>query len=336
VLTSLSLLGTTSGGKSTIGNLISGRFLLPAGVQETTSKVIEICHDLHARNPKLSFTDAEGRTLGETQIRTHDAEIRQLIANAMSPVDSPLAHIGLRLRLRTRGPGLYQRLVKTCCSAPTVLQGMCVRDGFRIFDFPGFQHSRDERSMRILEEHFDDHGLVIYIFNAEETDNTKEDQLLTAILSLLSRRSRDSRSIIFVLNRVDAFFRDHDPARSLRLALDARQARIRRCVSATLGKTHEGTQEIIPLAAGLVFASEMLGCHRRSIALKDRLLLEYQVENSTYPLLPAHVQDLLPRSARKWTETQWLLVQKAIRKVSGLNMLAEALALQVRRFRLAR
>jgi hypothetical protein len=339
MVSSLSLVGTTSGGKSTIGNLLSGRYILPAGVQETTTSVIEICHDIHAHTPRLTFTDTKKNLRYETRFLVDDAEIRSCIEGEMSLVDSPIAHIGLRLSLRVKDPSLFRQLndllLRFVVGGPPVLEEMRVTHGFVIRDFPGFRHQQDEHRLRMIEEYFDDQGMTIYTFNAEEIDHTKEDQLLAALFALLRCRGRDWRSIIFVLNRKDAFYRDLDPAHSLRSALAARQARIKRFIAATWDQAPEPTIEIIPLAAGPVFASEMLCWHDTRLASADREFLEYQVENMAFPLLPVDLQDVLPRSPSRWTYSQWLLVYKAMRTVSGLNALVKALSAQARSLRFA-
>lgn len=338
MVSSLSLVGTTSCGKSTIGNLLCGRFILPAGVQETTTHVVDIYHDIHAHTPRLWMVDAEKNLQYETQVFVDDAEIRSCIERLMSSVDTQIPRISLRLCLILYDPGLLQQrndlLLKVSVVGPPVLQEMRVNHGFVIRDFPGFQQHQDG-PLRVIDESFDDSGLIIYTFNAEETDHTKEDQLLSVLFTLLRRRGHDWRSIIFVLNRKDAFYRDLDPGGSLRSALAARQARIKRFMDATWAQAPESaTPDIIPLAAGPVFASEMLCWHDNRLASADRLFLEYQVEKLAFPLLPMDLRERLPRSPCRWAQRQWLLVYKSMRAVSGLKALVKALTTQARRLRL--
>ena len=47
----LTLAGTTSSGKSTVFNLLAGRFLSPVGVQETTRALVDLFHDPEAAFP---------------------------------------------------------------------------------------------------------------------------------------------------------------------------------------------------------------------------------------------------------------------------------------------
>jgi hypothetical protein len=332
MVSSISLVGTTSGGKSTIGNLLSGHYLLPAGVQETTTSVIEICHDTQTRTREFLFSDAERRPLCEARFSSNDAVVRHCIQEAMARADSSPEHISVRVRLRTRASSILRRLTGRACGPP-VLHGMGIQNGFQIRDFPGFQHSGDTRSLQKLEGSFDDRGMMIYTFNAEETDDTKEDQLLGAILALLRRRRRNWRSILFVLNRIDAFRRDLDPTDSLQRALTKRQARIRRLISENWGPAQpKDSPAIVALAAGPVFAAEML-CYRHGSVCADRELFEYQVTNSAYPLLPRHIQDLLPRSPSRWTKRQWRIARGSLRATSGLDAFMTVLAAQARRLR---
>jgi len=76
-ISSISLIGTTSSGKSTIGNLLCGRYILPTGVQETTTLVIELAHNTNAdKTTILTLTDEQGVRIYNQYLQPKDAEIR--------------------------------------------------------------------------------------------------------------------------------------------------------------------------------------------------------------------------------------------------------------------
>jgi hypothetical protein len=284
---------------------LTGRYVLPAGVQETTTHVIDLIHDARARGARLQIT---GVVNGH--VHYSDAETRSLIYRAMSRSDPTDAHIVVRLRL--------------ACGSP-VLQALSVKHGFYVRDLPGLQHVQDGRCLTLMESSIGGRGLLLFAFNAEETDGTKEDYLLAWILTLLAKRRADPRSLVFLLNRADAFNRDLDPGKSLREAIAARQTRVFRIMRAAFHRAIVHPPTIIPLAAGPVFATEALFC-RPHLDPTDWPALAQSVKNFAIPLLPDLLQEALPRSVAKWTRQERAAVCAAMRDVSGLNAMIKALA----------
>ena len=328
MIRSISLIGTTSCGKSTIGNLLSGHYILPTGVQETTVSVIELFHNINYCLPTLFMNN--NNLIYKTQLKC-DEDMRGCINNAMLSSSSESGNIYIRLRISMnvfhknwRGTVGYniRKLFLKRLPLPHEL-GFFKNSIIR--DFPGFQYEQDINRIGLIRQHLDGKGIILFIFNAEETDSFKEDNLLKYLFTLLYDQGHGWESVLFVLNRKDAFYRDNNPRYTLRQALNNRQKRIRQIISDIWKQPVETDITIIPISAGLAFAAEMLCWFKNSLSKNDLNHLQNKIEKEAVILLPENIKKTLPRSAGDWNYIQWLNVSQAIYYRSGLAYLINRL-----------
>ncbi len=330
---SISLVGTTSCGKSTIGNLLCGRYILPSGVQETTTSVVEMCHDMSAyQTSTLTLVDASNIKL--PKYLQSDTDIRTYLNQNMTSTNAANTYIRLQLLMNVK-PKRWQLRVthgvhKFLLGRKPLLAELNVPEGFIIRDFPGLQYEQDINRLQLIERHLDKNGLILFIFNAEETDSVKEDKLLKTLFSLLRHQNGSWQSILFVLNRKDAFSRDNDPGKSLQNALQTRRERIKNLILETWNNIPTDSDlTIIPLSAGLVFATELLCWPTDSMTESDRQYLKGYVAKHTISLLPDEIRESLPRKVNQWSYRQWLGIYWAIYFTSGLADFVQALKVRI-------
>ncbi|MBF0233943.1 MAG: dynamin family protein [Desulfamplus sp.] len=328
MIRSISLVGTTSSGKSTIGNLLSGHYILPTGVQETTVSVIEIFNNVNYCVPTLTFIHNK-EILSETPFK-HDSDIRTCISNTMLSSESESIHMRLNVSMNvfntTWQESLWNRR-KLSLKRQPIPEELGYFKYFLIRDFPGFQHEQDINRVGLIKQHLDTKGIILFVFNAEETDSFKEDNLLQFLFNLLCEHAYGWESVFFVLNRADAFYRDNNPEHALEQALNNRQKRIKNIISDIWRNTSKSKidVEITPISAGIAFASEMLCWYRNFLSKKDFNYLQNKIENEAIILLPDNIRETLPRSASYWDSIQWEQVNQTIYYKSGLAQLINRL-----------
>jgi len=327
-LSSISLVGTTSCGKSTIGNLLSGRYILPSGVQETTTSVVEICHMLAYQTSTIKLMDASNINL--YKYGYFDTEIRTSVNQVMTSTNAVNPFTMLQLSMNVK-PEKWQQLVthnfhKFILKRQPLLAELNITEGFTVRDFPGLQYEKDTNRLHLIEKHLDKKGLIFFIFNAEETDSVKEDKLLKKLFDLLHHQKSDWQNVLFILNRKDAFYRDDNPESSLQKAIQARRARIKTLIQETWqNKLLDSKLNIIPLSAGLVFATEMLCWPNDFTTEPDRQYFKEYIAKQAICLLPDKIRKNLPRQVNRWHYWQWLKIYQAMYFNSGLNELVQTL-----------
>ncbi len=331
--TSISLIGSTSSGKSTLGNLLAGRRVFPSGVQETTTSVVDVIHQKmlnHRSNifmTKLSDKQSDG--IQTIQFES-DAEVMSNLNMLMSLYSASNIHLKIKLSMNTK-PKLGKKWLRyyfhnVYLRRKKLLDELEIRDGFFIRDFPGFQHETDNNRLTLLENYLDRDGLILFVFNAEETDDVKENKLLGRLFDVLHRQNRNWQSVIFLLNRMDAFYRDSDPDVNLTNALTARKQRIRKLIYEKWKKRITDSElTIIPVAAGLALSSELL-CWQTDFTTESECKnLKEHVVDYGLCLLPDELTNTLSRNVNKWYSKQWLQVYNAIYFSSGMHTLVEKL-----------
>lgn len=316
MIRSISLIGTTSCGKSTIGNLLSGHYILPTGVQETTVSVIELSHNVNCCLPTLLLMN-NNKLLCKMQLKC-DADMRACINNTM--LSSESCNIYMRLEVSTKFKNWQETAsynIRKFFLKRLPLPEELSKD-FIIRDFPGFQYEQDVHRVVLIRQYLDGSGIILFIFNAEETDSSKENNLLNFLFTLLYDQGRKWESILFVLNRKDAFYRDKNPHYALQQALNNRQNRIKQIISDIWKKPCKIDVTIIPISAGFAFAAEMLCWYKNTLSEDDFNYLQDKIEKESIILLPETLKGTLPRSASDWNYIQWLKVSQAVYCNSGL------------------
>ena len=267
----------------------------------------------------------------------YDSEIRTYLNQVMTSTNTikPLTMLQLSMNIK---PKKWRLLVthkfhQLILKRKPLLAELNVAEGFIIRDFPGLQYEQDTHRLQLIEKHLDKKGLIFFIFNAEETDFVKEDKLLKKLFYLLYNQKYDWQNIVFILNRKDAFYRDNDPEKSLQNAIQARRARIKKLIQETWQKKLPDSQlNIIPLSAGLVFATEMLCWPNDFMTEQDRQYFKKYIAKHTISMLPNEIRKNLPRQVNRWHYWQWIKIYQAMYFTSGLNELVQTLVHNYNKF----
>ena len=312
------LIGTTSSGKSTIANLLTGHYILPSGVQETTTRIVEIYHGNSYHTPLLSISNPNS---SHSNLKT-DRDIRTYLNQVMTSPTFNGTCVSLYLSMmlmQTSWINYFDYLVQrlTIKESP-ISAALNIASGFIVRDFPGFQSETDNYRLDLIKKYLDTKSIILFVFNAEETDSVKENKLLKFIFSSFHKKGYDWRSIIFVLNRKDAFYRDATPDKALLEALKARQQQITKIIKETGQQNLETSVNIIPFSAGLAFANEMLYWRINYLNDEDRKHLEHQLSSQALPLLSEKLTEELPLKIANWNNKQRLRVYQEIYQESGL------------------
>ena len=234
----LATTGTTSSGKSTLANFLIGEAILPAAVQEMSAGLVRVKHS-HKR--RLTIPKTRGATwetgrwnnltasevcqrLEATmnafrQAEDNDEEIEPVVFEVEWPI---------RLAERKKELGLPEGTQVT------------------IIDLPGLKAVNDERNGPVIRQNISK-AFCLMAYNAEETDRVKQRTLLNQVVNQVmalsyaqdyaqdedeiqndeeqSDKTQDEsvtagkvsllRRMLFLLNRVDAFYRHDDAVEQL-------------------------------------------------------------------------------------------------------------------------
>jgi predicted GTPase len=316
----IAVVGTTSSGKSTLCNLLCSRSLLPTGVQETTTHIVDIFHDSTCESPLLVVADLDHSSAIE-RCTSDDAGARHQLAQLMA---SPgvTKHICLWLSLTTNNNHWFHTGNGLPPSVDMI--GLPLRyaipmgSGCLIRDFPGVQHVGDNARIALLEQFLDPHSIVMLVFNAEETDHTKEERLLRGVFQVMCEKQMSSDAALFVLNRKDAFERDRDPARGLRQRLDQIRGLLTRLMR-EYWHVPLADDAVVACSAGQMFSAEMACWYRHLLESPERKHTERQFIYAVDYLIETGAERL--SDMRSWNPEVVWSGYCAIRRRSGIDHL---------------
>jgi hypothetical protein len=248
----------------------------------------------------------------------------------MTTTDSTCSYVQMYLAINIAPKNWYKRYIhfsrRAILGRKPLLAEIKAKSGFAIRDFPGFQHEQDHTRLHLIEKYLSKNSLILFIFNAEETDAVKEDKLLNKLFDLLHYQGRDWQSVLFILNRKDAFSRDGYPEVSLNRAIQSRLSRIKKLIKEKWKKIPSDKElMLIPISAGLALATEMLCWESDFITQFEYSYFREYIDDYGINLLPDEITDILPRQMDEWNNEQWQKVYHATHYVSGLHQLIKAL-----------
>ena len=280
----IALVGTTSCGKSTLGNALVGRWVLPAGVQETTRAPTEVRHTWARACRRVHTSTHES---SPTSCRT-DGELRRYVAELHA---TEVASLQIDLCC-ARGVGLWAPwpgvgALRDWLASPNVTEPFLV-------DLPGCNSAVDVARLEVTSAQVKEAGLVVYAFGAEQTDPRKESVLLDCVLGALGGADR----VVFVLSQADVLHRDVDYNTSLsRVVAERRRLVMESAARLDVGC---GEPEILPISPRAALAAEMLGPGAHWCAREERdAVFEWLRE---YSHMVRWSSDW-PSSVRKWPVT---------------------------------
>ncbi len=311
---SIAVVGTTSSGKSSFINALCGRFILPVGVQETTRSMIEM---IHTPNNLLISIENEG-TLWKTITLPTDFKAREYLQNLPLKNTAAQSHLPItsRVYLSFAGdilPIVFSEEQKEQNKDTTL----------KILDLPGYNYQGDENNWEIIQNGIQDVSLLMMRFNAEETDDVKEDKFFKKLLEYQHERGKSWKEIFFILNRCDSFFRDATGKSALLAKVESLRKRIATAVSEIFKDS--STPDIHLLSALPVMYSQVLYWNFEKLSASEKSYLISQASLFANQCLSEDVCGSLPRSSIKWTYSDIELYRDQVLKSCFYNTFMQSL-----------
>ncbi len=306
---SIAIVGTTSSGKSTLLNLLCGRFLLTPKVQESPRVRVELRH--RSWPNCITVYDPFAPHLGV--VRTHsDAAGRQ----ALQEIIQRMARLPEADRLSTPIPvELPILLASPEVNSPNWWKGLAGRlrrsrkprprfpVGYRVVlrDLPGYLESGNQELRGIISAGLSNSS-VVFLFNAGEVDHRKEEELIRLVFQQLRKQGQSWSQVFFALNRIDVFGRDRGQRDEKRNRIASLQARLTSSVQEEYGLPQRPEPPAIHQIATLpALASQLLSRSNGHIDHQDRnYLIDTAIDYATR-MVPRSIAEKLPRSRERWT-----------------------------------
>lgn len=291
--------GTTSSGKSTLANFLIGEEVLPSAVQEMSAGVVTVRH--HEKRHTLKIPSTRGATweTGEWDDLPADV-LRKKLAETMeafrqeekndSTIEAVRFEIDWPLRLAEQAEKF----------------GLPKDTRVTIVDLPGLNALMDERNGPVIKENIKQ-ALCLVTYNSEETDKKKQAELLNQIIAQVMELRQDSKSLsrmLFLLNRVDAFYKDENPEVSLNKFKDFVTSQLQSGLLKSLPEEENVIDAIQPamissMPAYLGIRSEALG----NIGDKQTEVFD-KIEEHFQSIFPKRYWKDLPRNMSDLSEDQ--------------------------------
>lgn len=207
----LATTGTTSSGKSTLANFLIGDSLLPSAVQEMSAGLVTVRHHDQRHTLKIASTRGAKWATGKWDNLSVE-ELRHRLEKTMEQFRAA----------EEKNPSI--EVIHFEIEWPIRLAGEKARFGLpegtriTILDLPGLKAMNDDRNGPIIRKNIAQ-ALCLVAYNAEETDDKKQKELLNQVINQVTSWRKNSSVLgrmLFLLNRVDAFSRnDSNPEVSL-------------------------------------------------------------------------------------------------------------------------
>lgn len=202
-LITLATTGTTSGGKSSLVNLLCGAEIMPVAVQEMSAGTVIIDHHPTSRILKIPKIEGLPDDYSGEWKDLPDLEIRSKLQKVMD---------GYRqLRDENREPPAPRIEVKypTRLGMRPEAKGLLHGFRLRIIDLPGFKYVADDHNKKIIRDEIKP-ALCLVTYNSEESDPVKQKILLDEVIDKVRELRGSPARMLFILNRIDVFRRDEN------------------------------------------------------------------------------------------------------------------------------
>lgn len=228
--------GTTSSGKSTIANALVGRRVAPMDAGELSAGVL---HLVDSDVVRLTIEPSESAAWEAGCWEGSDEDIYQRLRSTLKAfqaasheqnVDPP--------RARIEGPLLPGRW-------PSLLD-LPVGVQFEVLDLPGLNHAGDQKNLRVLQQQVLGSFCLVALSYAH-TDRTARARLLEELRRAVDLLGGETKTMLFVLNRVDNRTDDDDP-------LEERIEELRTEMARVLGLAEP--PELLPLNALALYLAQ--------------------------------------------------------------------------------
>ncbi len=333
----IAVVGTTSSGKSTLLNLLCGRFLLAPKVQESPRVRVELRHrprpnsatiheppELHSE-PIHAHTDSSGRQTLQDMIQRLERLPLNRRLNAPIRIDLP---IGLASGWTTL-PMWVRNIAKRFTTSGTFAPQIRTQRRLILRDLPGLLNTESQETRQLISAGLNG-ALILLVINAGEVDHRKEEELMRLVFRNLRLQGKPWDQVFFALNRIDLF--GSDPGQQ-----DEKKHRIsniQHSLAVAAWEEYQMSQRPDPptihqIATLPAFAAQLLSSGGRHLDPNDRAFLLDQAVEYAGRMVPRDIADLLPRSRQRWKPGHVRTFCKHAATLSHWNDFRRALCRQI-------
>jgi hypothetical protein len=315
----LATTGTTSGGKSSLANLLCGAEIMPVAVQEMSAGTVIIDH--HPTQRKLLIPPIDGlpRTLTGDWDSPPDTEIKTRLQRVMDEYRNLREH-----GQSPSAPHIYLTFPTRIGRDPQLL-GLPSDCKLRIIDLPGFKYLGDEHNRQIIRDEISP-ALCLLTYNSEEVDPAKQAVLLEEVVHQVREMRGSPARLLFIMNRIDAFRRDLYPQIYTEQFIQQTMERVRTLLLEALPEYRSEITDIRaqPLSTGPALYAHLAleGTVEQAVQSLER------IDRVFHYLLPASVDDL-PRRISEWKPGERRSIAEAVWQSSYADPFDKALRIHI-------
>ena len=302
----LAATGTTSGGKSSLVNLLCGAEIMPVAVLEMSAGTVIIDHHPTQRSLKIPFVPGLPAEYSGEWMDISDHEMRLRLQRVMD---------GYRqLRDENREPPAPRIEIRYPTRIGMHPAQLGLPEGFqlRIIDLPGLKYIADEFNKQIIREEIRP-ALCLVTYNSEEVDPFKQQELLREVVDQVRELRGSPSRMLFVLNRIDVFRRDLDWEEQTHKFTEKTTNNISSMVAQALPEYQRQARQIRahPLSTypALCAYQTLTGPRELSVQAMERI-------DSKFNFLIPEEMDHLPRKVSHWSDHDLRVVGELVWRAS--------------------
>jgi hypothetical protein len=194
---SIATIGTTSAGKSTIVNALTGRTIAPMESQEMSAGVL--------------------RLIPNKEIALEIAQSPHWESGKFKPITDKEAYSKIERIFKG-----YKKFEKVTTPPDITVQGQLLWDShpelldlpsnlsIEFIDLPGLKNLSDEKNLRVIKQHLS-RSLCIVAMEYNDVGQDRVERLLEELEDIVKALSGNDDSILFLLNKVDARSQSDNP-----------------------------------------------------------------------------------------------------------------------------
>ena len=305
----LATTGTTSSGKSTLVNLLCGADIMPRMAGEMSAGIVTIKHAADGtRRLTVEKTPAATWECG-TWKNLNDQEIRERLTSTMDAFNKAKAQKELP-------SPVIELTYPIACFFPHAgllnLQNLPLQTRFQIMDLPGKNNQDDQINGAVIQNC--QKALSIVTYNMEETDEKLRKALMEEVLEQVKLMGGSPARMLFALNRIDVFRKDHEWESRTQDATKQTIDEIKEIISKRLS---EHSQSVERLSYGKLCSLPALFAWQMKTTTGDiKIESANQINDHFGFMIPEELKDDLSRNVKKWNDIDYEKVQGAVWKSS--------------------
>lgn len=305
----LATTGTTSSGKSTLVNLLCGADIMPRMAGEMSAGIVTITHASDGKRllkiektPNAAWKCGEWKDLSDYDIRDRLTQTMDAFNKAKETRDlpSPIIELSYPIACFFPNAGLLN------------LNDLPARTQFQIMDLPGKRNQDDKINSAVIQNCR--RALSIVTYDMAQTDEKLRQKLIEEVLDQVKLMGGSPARMLFALNRIDVFRKDHEWERREQESAEKTIKEIKLILNERLPE-HRGVLEHLSYSK-LSSLPALLAWQMHSTEGEQRISAAENLDKNFGNLIEESIREELPRSAKKWEGIEFNKVGKSIWKNS--------------------